>query len=310
MRIGLQITESDWPNTDNLGEKLAEIARTADNAGFYSLWLPDHLQNAMNVFGHPIDAPKLEGYSTISYLAALTRRIKVGLLVTCNFFRHPAILVKIVSTIDVLSGGRAYLGIGTGWYEREAKGLGVTFPSLRERFDRLEETLKIAKHMWRGDLMPFEGRYYRLAEPINNPQPISRPHPPILIGGGGERKTLRLVAKYADACNFFIGSPLKELPATFRSIYENRTGFLRRKLKVLEQHCIDVGRSYSDIEKTVQTYVKPAPDAQDTTEVVELCRELADLGIQHVIFNMPNVHEIEPIEIIGREVIPRVAEFS
>ena len=310
MRIGLQITESDWPNTDNLGEKLAEIARTADNAGFYSLWLPDHLQNAMNVFGHPIDAPKLEGYSTISYLAALTKRIKVGLLVTCSFFRHPAVLVKTISTIDVLSGGRAYLGIGAGWFEREAKGLGITFPSIRERFELLEETLQIAKHMWRGDATPYKGKYYQLEEPINSPQPLSQPHPPILIGGGGEKKTLQLVAKYADACNLFIGTPLKELPPSFRVIYQNRQDLLRRKLRILEQHCNKVGRQYSDIEKTVQTYFKVAPDAQEPIEIIALCRELAKLGIQHVVFNMPNVHEIEPIEIIGREVIPQVNELS
>ena len=306
MHIGFQITESDWPREIDIIEKLREIAKTADKAGFYSLGVPDHFFNAMDVVGHPVDSPKLEGYSTISYLAALTKRIKLGLLVTCNFFRHPALLVKTVSTIDFISEGRAFLGIGAGWYEREAKGLGIAYPSLRERFERLEETLQIAKHMWRGDVTPYEGKYYRLAEPINSPQPISTPHPPIMIGGGGERKTLRLVAKYGDACNLFIGSPLKEHPPSWRARYENRVEFLRRKLAVLERHCDRVGRSYGDIEKTVQAYVKLAPDAQDSAEVIELCRGLVGLGIQHVIFNITNVYEIEPVKVIGDEVISEV----
>jgi len=309
MKIGLQIGFSQMGSPTRFGEKLAKIAKTADDMGFYGLWAPDHLLNALSVFGQPVDAPILEGYSTISYAAALTQRVKVGLTVTCNSFRHPAVLVKITSTIDVLSGGRACLGIGAGWFGREAKGLGISFPPLRERFERLEETLQIAKHMWRGDLTPYQGKYYQLAEPINSPQPLSQPHPPILIGGGGEKKTLRLVAKYADACNFSIGSPLKEAPAPLKKTYENRLDFLRGKLTILKQHCDDVGRSYSDIEKTVQTFIKLAPDEQDASEVIDLCRELSDLGINYVIFNIINVHEIEPIEIIGREVIPQVAHM-
>ena len=306
MKIGLQITESDWPRDIGIVQNLKEIAKTADEVGFYSIGVPDHFFNAMDIVGDPVDSPKLEGYSTISYLAALTERIKLGLLMTCNFFRHPALLVKTVTTIDFLSGGRAFLGIGAGWYEREAKGLGIVYPSLRERFVRLEETLQIAKHMWRGDVTPYEGKYYHLAEPINSPQPISKPHPLIMIGGGGEKKTLRLVAKYGDACNLFIGSPLKEHPPSWRAIYENRLKFLRGKLAVLEQHCDRVGRSYGDVEKTAQVYVRLAPDAQDSGEVTELCQGLARLGIQHVIFNMPNVHEIEPIQTIGDEAIPQV----
>lgn len=311
MRIGLQLTDYTWNGSPaNIGDKLAEIAGTADDVGFSSLWLPDHLLNAMNVYGSPIDAPILEGYTTIAYLAALTRRIKVGLLVTCNTFRHPALLVKMISTLDVLSGGRSYFGVGAGWFERETKGLGFSFPPIRERFERLEETLQIAHQMWGGDTSPFEGKYYRLDEPINSPQPLSKPHPPILIGGSGEKKTLRLIAEYGDACNLFIGSPLEELPASFRKLYDDRLGFLSRKLSILKQHCGDVGRPYSEIEKTVQTYVKVAPNAQHSSEVVSLCRELADLGIEHVIFNMPNVHEINPLEKIGNEVIPTVADFG
>ena len=320
MRVGLHIGKFDWSGSpDNIGEKLALIARTADDMGFYSLWVMDHLFQLGSEYGiihGPVEAPMLEGYSTISYLAALTRRIKLGLLVTCNFFRNPGLLVKIVSTIDVLSGGRVYLGIGAGWFEREAKGLGIAFPSLRERFERLEENLQIAKQMWAGNVKPFEGKHYQLAEPLNNPQPLSKPHPPILIGGGGEKKTLRLVAKYADACNFVMRPTFEYVDArAFESreksldILRKSLDILRRKLAILRQHCSDVGRSYSDIEKTVATYIL-VPDAMDTTEVIGICRQLADLGFQHVIFNMPNVHEINPLEIIGNEVIPTVAEFK
>jgi F420-dependent oxidoreductase-like protein len=312
MRVGLHIGKFHWPGSpDNIGDKLAEIARTADDMGFYSLWVMDHLfQLGFSWIIHgPVEAPMLEGYSTISYLAALTRRIKLGLLVTCNFFRQPGLLVKIVSTIDVLSGGRAYLGIGAGWFEREATGLGIAFPSLRERFERLEENLQIAKQMWAGNVNPFDGKHYQLAEPLNSPQPLSKPHPPILIGGGGEKKTLRLVAKYADACNFVMRTTLKDAGHLFES-RETSLDILRRKLAILRQHCSEVGRPYGDIEKTVVTYIKLAPDAMDTTEVIGICRQLADLGFQHVIFNIPNVHEIKPLKIIGNEVIPTVAEFE
>jgi len=321
MRVGLHIGKFHWPGSPhNIGDKLAEIAKTADDMGFYSLWVMDHLFQLGSEYGiihGPVETPMLEGYSTISYLAALTQRIKLGLLVTCNFFRHPGLLVKIVSTIDVLSGGRVYLGIGAGWFERETKGLGIAFPSLRERFERLEENLQIAKQMWAGNVNPFEGKHYQLAEPLNSPQPLSRPHPPILIGGGGEKKTLRLVAKYADACNFvmrptfqYADARASESRETSLDILRTSLDTLRRKLAILQQHCTEVGRSYSDIEKTVVTYIKLAPDAMHTTEVIEICRQLADLGFQHVIFNMPNVHEIAPIEIIGRKVIPQVADMT
>jgi len=315
MRIGLHIGKFHWPGSPaNIGEKLGKIARTADDAGFYSLWVMDHLFQLGEQYGSvhgQIELPMLEGYSTISYLAAVTQRIKVGLMVTCNFFRHPGLLVKTVSTLDVISGGRAYLGIGAGWFEREAEGLGIPLPpTWSERFERLEETLQIARQMWAGDTTPYEGKHYKLVEPINNPQPLSQPHPPIMIGGGGEKKTLLLVARYADACNFVIGSPstLEEF-GVLRAKYDEGLIMLRRKLAVLEKHCDNVGRPYDEIEKTVVTYIKLAPDAMNATKVIKLCRELSDLGFQHVIFNMPNVHEIRPVEIIGDEVIPAVYDL-
>ncbi|MEA3441256.1 MAG: LLM class F420-dependent oxidoreductase [Chloroflexota bacterium] len=306
MKIGLQIPRFDWPGSpQNIGPKLVEIARAADRAGFSSLWVMDHFFQIGHGYG-PIDAPMLEGYSTMSYLAAATERTKVGLLVTGAFYRHSGILIKTVTTLDVLSGGRACLGIGAGWNGHEARGLGVPFPSLGDRFKRLEETLQIAKQMWKGDQSPFEGAHYRLEEPINSPQPLSQPHPPILIGGEGEKKTLRLVAKYGDACNLRLGSPLKGFTQTHKELFQNRKERLPRKLDILKRHCYEVGRSYDEIEPTVLGPVLLAPDAMTPAELVEICQELAEMGFQQYIFSMSNVHEIEPIEIIGCDVIPAV----
>jgi F420-dependent oxidoreductase-like protein len=312
MKLGLQIPRFDWPGSpQNIGPKLVEIAQTADSAGFHSLWVMDHFFQIGWGYGPP-EAPMLEGYSTISYLAAVTRQIKVGLMVTNNICRQPGILIKSVTTLDVLSGGRAYFGIGTGgMITREIKGLGFPGPStLSERFERLEETLQIAKHMWRGDQSPFEGKYHRLEEPINSPQPLSKPHPPILIGGDGEKRTLRLVAKYGDACNLHLGSPLKEFTSWHNELFQNREERLKRKFKILKEYCDQVGRLYNDIERTILGPIKIAPDAMNPTELVELCQELAEMGIQHYIFSMSNVHEIEPIKIIGQEVIPQVADIT
>jgi F420-dependent oxidoreductase-like protein len=307
MKIGLHIGKFDWPGSpENISETIADIAQTADEAGFYSLWVMDHLFQLGERYGivhGPVEAAMLEGYSTISYLAAVTRDIKLGLMVTCNFFREPGLLVKTVSTIDVLSKGRAYLGLGAGWFERESVGLGFHYPSLKERFIRLEETLQIAKQMWAGDTQPYNGQYYQLAEPINNPQPLSKPHPPIMIGGGGEKKTLRLVAQYADACNFVILSQLEDA-GVLQETREDSLARLKRKLEVLEQHCLDIGRPFDEIEKTAVTYIKLAESATTIEDVKLLCRQLSDLGFEHVIFNMPNVHEIEPLRIMGEKVIP------
>ncbi len=309
MKIGLHIGKFDWPGSpNNIGEKLVEIVKTADEMGFYSFWVMDHLFQLGTQYGEihgPVETSMLEGYCTISYLAAVTQRIKVGLLVTCNFFRHPSILVKIISTIDVLSGGRAYLGIGAGWFEREAKGLGIPFPSMSERFERLEEILQIAKQMWSEEIKPFERKHFHLAEPLNSPQPLSKPHPPILIGGGGEKKTLRLVAKYADAWNLVIGSPLADIGVLYAS-FDLSFERIQRKLTILKQHCDDIGRDFDEIEKTIVTYIKLTPGDMNASDIISLCHNLGKLGIQHVIFNMPNVHELDPIRIIGEEVIPQV----
>lgn len=312
MRIGIDITKFEWPGSPaNLGGTLAEIAKTADSAGFYSLWVMDHffqLGEQYGILHGPINAPILEGYSTIAYMAALTQRIKIGLLVTCGYHRQPGLLVKTISTIDVLSGGRAYLGIGAGWFEREAEGLGILVPSWRERYERLEETLQIAKHMWSGDISPYLGKYYQLKEHLNSPQPISRPNPPILIGGGGEKKTLRLVAKYADACNLVVGAPIEEF-GIFNLPYEIWFDRLRHKLEVLKEHCNEVGRPYDEIEKTAVTHILLEPKRQQSCEVVDLCGKLAEIGIQHIIFILPNIHKIEPLQVLGAHVIPQEEEL-
>ena len=293
MRLGLQIPSFTWPDGNaGIGSKLAEIGRTADEAGFYSLWVMDHFFQ-IGVVGEPGE-PMLEGYSALSYLAGVTERAKLGTLVTGVIYRYPGILVKTATTLDVLSGGRAYLGIGAGWNEREALGLGVPFPSTRERFERLEEALQIAHQMWSGEVAPYDGRHYHLAETLNSPQVLSRPHPPVMIGGMGEQKTLRLVAQYADACNLFAygGADL-----------------IRHKLDVLRRHCEDVGRDYEEIERTALGTVNLAPDGMTAEGVIGLCRGLNEAGIEHLIFNMPNVHEITPLETFGEKIIPAVAEL-
>lgn len=293
MRIGLQIPSFTWPGgTAVIGPRLAEIGQAADEAGFYSIWVMDHYFQIRGV-GQP-EEPMLEGYSALNYLAGFTKHAKLGTMVTGVVYRYPGILVKTATTLDVLSGGRAYFGIGAAWFEREALGLGVPFPPVRERFERLEEALQIATQMWSGEVAPYEGKHFHLAETLTSPQPLSKPHPPILVGGSGERKTLRIAAQYADACNLFARVGVETL---------------QHKLDVLRKHCEDVGRSYDEIEKTALGTVHLAPGQMSVDQVIATCRRLADLGFQHLIFNMPNVSEIKPLETFGKEIIPVVATF-
>lgn len=298
MKIGLQVPNFTWPEgPTGIPNTLAKIAGTADDAGFASLWVMDHFfqigdpKRSMGL--GPAEDDMLESYSTLAYMAALTKNIKLGTMVTGVIYRHPGILAKTVTTLDVLSGGRAYLGIGAAWFEREAKGLGVPYPPLAERFERLEETLQIVKQMWDDDNGPYNGKHYQLAETLNNPQCISKPHPPILIGGGGEKKTLRLVAQYADACNLFSFGGAAAVKA---------------KLDVLKQHCDNLGRNYDEIEKTALGMAfLHSPSA--VSDFITQCRQLADIGVQQLIISIPNVHEITPLETFGREIIPAVAGF-
>ncbi len=290
MRIGLQIPRFTWPGgAPAVGATLSDIGRAADEAGFYSVWVMDHFFQIRNV--GEVDEPMLEGYTTLSYLAGLTERVKLGTLVSGVVYRRPGLIVKEATTLDVLSGGRAYLGIGAAWNEREASGLGFEFPPLKVRYEWLEETLQIAHLMWSGRVTTFEGRHFQLLESLNSPQPITQPHPPIMVGGGGERKTLRLAAEYGDACNVFWGQGME---------------MLRHKLDVLKSHCDHIGRPYGEIEKTALGTIHLAPDKMNPSEVIDLCRDLAAEGIQHAIFNMPNVHEIDPLRTFGRVIIPEV----
>src|SRR5208282_1460929 len=232
MKIGLQVPNFTWPGgAAQIPGKLADIARVVEDAGFASLWVMDHFFQ-ISMVGPP-ENEMLEGYSTLSYLAALTKRVKLGTMATGVIYRYPGILVKTATTLDVLSNGRAYFSIGAAWNEQESKGLGVPFPPIGVRFELLEEALQIAKQMWSSNDGPYHGKHNRLEQTLCRPQPLSRPHPPILVAGGGEKKTLRLVAQYADACNLF-GDAQMVAP----------------KLEILKQHCARLGRDYAAIEKT------------------------------------------------------------
>ncbi|GAB4209496.1 MAG: LLM class F420-dependent oxidoreductase [Roseiflexaceae bacterium] len=293
MKVGLQLPIFSWPGEPQvIGPRLAEIGRAADEAGFDSLWVMDHFFQIPMV--GPAEQPMLEGYSALSFLAAVTKRVTLGTLVTGVLYRYPGILIKTVTTLDVLSGGRAWLGIGAGWFEREARGLGVPFPPLKNRFEMLEETLQIAHQMFKGDTAPYTGKHYQLAEPMNLPAPVSAPRPRIMVGGGGEQKTLRMVAQYADACNLVGRFSPDEM---------------RAKLDVLKRHCEDLGRPYEEIERTSLGTAMLIPGHQAPADIVAHCRTLADVGIQHAIFNLPNVEQLTPLETFAREIIPAVAEF-
>jgi F420-dependent oxidoreductase-like protein len=290
MQIGVQIPDFTFPGGPaRLGADLAAIARAADDAGFGYLAVMDHFFQ-IPVIGPP-DREMLEAYTTLGYLAACTSRLKLLTLVTGAVYRYPGVLAKTVTTLDVLSGGRAWLGIGAAWNEEESRGLGIPFPPVAERFERLEETLQICLQMWRGDQAPYHGRHYQLERPINSPQALSSPHPPIMIGGSGERKTLRLVARYAQACNLFPGPDLPH------------------KLDVLRAHCDAEGRDYDDILKTCYFIFDVGEKGEKAAEVVDQLAELAGLGFQAAIGAVANVWELTPLEIIGSEVIPAVSEL-
>jgi F420-dependent oxidoreductase-like protein len=290
VRIGVQIPDFQGAGgPDRLGERLAEVARTADDAGFSCIALMDHFFQ-IGMLGPP-DQDMLEAYTTLGYLAGCTSRASLLTLVTGAVYRHPGILAKIVTTLDVLSGGRAWLGIGAAWNEEEARGLGVPFPAVAERFERLEETLQICLPMWRGDEAPFHGAHYELERPLNRPRAVSQPHPPIMIGGTGERKTLRLVARYAQACNLF-NSP-----------------DLARKLDVLRAHCAAEGTDYDQIEKTCYFIFDVGDRGERAGAITDQLGVLAELGFGTAIGAVADVWTIRPLEVIGSQIIPAVASL-
>jgi len=287
VKIGLQIPDFTGPGAARLGADLATVARTADDAGFDFISVMDHFFQ-IGAVGPP-DRDMLESYTTLGYLAGVTSRAKLVTLVTGAVYRHPGILAKIITTLDVLSGGRAWLGIGAAWNEEESRGLGIPFPPVAERFERLEETLQICLQMWRGDESPFRGAHYQLERPLNYPKALSEPHPPIMIGGSGERKTLRFVARYGQACNLFPGPDLA------------------RKLDVLRAHCDAAERDYDEILKTCYFVFDVGDKGSSAGQIVDQLAVLAGLGFQAAIGGVANVWDVTPLEVIGAEVIPAVA---
>jgi F420-dependent oxidoreductase-like protein len=290
VKIGLQIPDFTTPGGPaQLGADLATVGRTADDAGFDFIAVMDHFFQ-IGVIGPP-EHEMLEAYTTLGYLAACTSRARLITLVTGVVYRHPGILAKIVTTLDVLSGGRAWLGIGAAWNDEESRGLGIPFPPVAERFERLEETLQICLQMWRGDEKPYQGAHYQLERPLNSPQALSKPHPPIMIGGSGEKKTLKFVARYAQACNLFPGPDLA------------------RKLDVLRAHCDAEGRDYDEIEKTCYFRFDVGDKGENAGQIVDQLGSLAEMGFQAAIGAVANVWQVTPLEIIGSQVIPAVASL-
>ena len=286
MRVGIHNVRFDFPGApESIARTLAATARAAEEVGVSGFTLMDHWFQMDQMA--PATDPMLEGYTSLGFVAGHTETMTLSLLVTGVTYRHPGLLAKIVTTLDVLSGGRAQLGIGAAWYEREHQGLGVPYPPLAERFERLEETVQICRQMWSDDDGPFEGRHYRLAETICSPRPISQPCPPILIGGSGERKTLRLVARYADACNLFASDPQQ----------------IAQKLDVLTRHCDAEGRDPATVDKTI-LFVRDA--LGDVDAFIAEMAGYTRIGVSTVDL-IPTGDPVAFVERVGQEIIPRLA---
>ncbi len=306
MKLGLQIPNFTWPGgPPQLSDTYARIVQDAEAAGFHSVWVMDHF---FQLGPGRKELEMLEGYTALGYAAALTKKVKLGTLVTGVTYRYPALLIKTVTTLDVLSQGRAYLGIGAAWNEEEHVGLGVPFPSLKERFELVEETLQVAHLMWGEGAPAYEGKHIHLAEALNSPQALSKPHPPILIGGGGEEKTMRLIAKYGDACNLFAVGIEQ----------------LRHKYDVLRQRCEEVQRPYGEIEKTtlgmmVVTVDGTAPaglpqmpwpiPTMSPMQAIEYFHQLAELGTDQAIFSLPLDAMPGVFDLWASEIIPAVEKI-
>ena len=290
MKVGLHIADFTWDGgPPALRSRLAEVARGADDAGVDRVSVMDHVWQIGNL--GPPEHEMLEAYTALGFLAAVTERVKLLTVVTAVVYREPGLLAKAATTLDVLSGGRAMLGIGAAWNEDEARGLGLFFPPLAERYERLEEALRICQQMWSDDDGPFEGKHYHLARTLNSPQALSRPHPPILIGGGGERKTLRLVARYADSCNLF------DIPE------------LAHKLDVLRGHCAAEGRDYDAIEKTVQVRYDLGENGERVEQTIEHMHELSELGFEVAHGTLARIGTLRPLDLMAERVIPAVEKF-
>jgi F420-dependent oxidoreductase-like protein len=294
MKVGLHVPNFAWAGgPDALCDHLANVATAAEAAGFDQITVMDHFF-ALGAGEGAYRNPMLEAYTALGFIAARTSRVRVGALVTGVTYRYPGILIKQVTTLNVLSQGRGFLGIGAAWHEHEHRAFGVPFPPLKERFERLEETLQIAHQAWRGDSRPFAGKYYQLEEPYLSPEPVSKPRPRILIGGSGEQKTLKLVAQYADACHVF--APDKDAA--------------RHKLDVLNAHCAAVGRNPAEIEKTAGLRMDIAADGSNIQEVIDRFAELGEAGLDMVTTALPDVYTLEAIHVFGERVIPALARVK
>jgi len=288
MELGLHLSNFTWPGGPRtLASDLGRAAKMAEDAGFTKLSVMDHVWQ-ISMVGPP-ENEMLEAYTTLGYLAAKTERIQLLAWVTGAIYRQPGLLAKVMTTLDVLSRGRTWLGIGAAWNEEESVGLGLPFPPTAERFERLEETLQICLQMWSDSEAPFAGKHYMLGRTLNSPQSVQRPHPPILIGGGGEKKTLRMVAQYAQACNLFPGPDLQH------------------KLDVLRAHCDDLGRDYDAIQKTVMTVLDPGERGEHVDAVLVQLRELATVGITHVQIGLKDTSSPAEFELFGSRIIPEAA---
>jgi F420-dependent oxidoreductase-like protein len=294
VKVGFALGQFVWDGGPaRMGRTLAEIATIAEDAGYDLIGVGDHVWQGPHAGGP--EAPELECFTTLGVLAAHTRRCRLAPVVAGVHFRAPALLAKIVTTLDVLSGGRAMLGIGAGWDAAEAEGMGFPFPPVAQRFAMLEETIQICLRLWhgeQGDERPYEGQHYTLARPLNLPQSLTRPHPPIMIGGDGAKKTLRLVAKYADACNIYPSPDLAE------------------KLDVLRGHCAEVGRNYDEIEKTAIFPFTVEEDGTGAGELTEQMHQWAEAGIQTAIGIVSGPNPVRQLEIIGDKVIPAVTTLE
>lgn len=291
MKIGIEIGEFSWKGgTRGMAETLANVARVADDAGCSLIGVGDHLWQGPHAGGP--EEPELECFATLAFIASYTRQCRLGPVVAGVHFRSPALLAKTVTTLDVLSGGRAMLGLGVGWNEDEAHGMGIAFPPVAERFDMLEETLQICHRLWqgpRGDERPFAGEHFTLGRPLNSPQNLTSPHPPILIGGGGD-KTLRLVAKYGDACNLYPGPDLPD------------------KLGTLRRYCADEDRDYDAIEKTCICPFEIGDGNGSVGELISMLRDLGAAGVDTTIGILSGDDPSRQAEIIGDKIVPAVAD--
>jgi F420-dependent oxidoreductase-like protein len=292
MKLGLHISDFTWDGgAADLRFRLGEIARKAEDGGVDRISVMDHVWQ-IGLIGPP-EHEMLEAYTTLGWLAARTERVRLLTMVTAVVYREPGLLAKAMTTLDVLSGGRAILGLGAAWNADESAGLGLPFPPVAERFERLEEAILICRQMWSGDEGPFDGKHYHLARTLNSPQALSRPHPPILIGGSGEKKTLRLVARYADACNI--------------AAYD--LAVAARKLEVLREHCDREGRDYDAIEKTGQTRFDLGLKGENVSSTIEQLQAMAAAGFSVAHGSLVNVSQPGQLELLAERVIPAIAAF-